>query len=85
VTVEFDEDSLFVKQMIFWASFKYLGLPTKPQASSAETCSAMKRREWRRWMSFKAFPVSLEMAAFAIAGSGAKSRGTSPLRASPSK
>jgi hypothetical protein len=45
----------------------------------------MKRREWRRWMSLKAFPVSLEMAAFADAGSGAKSLGTGPLRASPSK
>ncbi len=64
---------------------EYLGFPTNSHASSAMTCSDMKRREWRRWTSLNAFAGSLEMAAFAMAGSGANRRGTGPLRTSPSK
>jgi hypothetical protein len=62
-----------------------LGFPTKLHASDAGMFSAMKRREWMRCRSLKAFAGSLCRAVLASSGWEAKSRGTGPLRVAPSK
>ncbi len=75
----------FYREICFTVTLSCLGFPTKLQASDAGMFSAIKRREWMRCRSLKAFVGSLWRAVLTSSGWAAKSCGTGPLRVAPSK